>query len=276
MKIERKYLPSKKFVAALSSAIMLVLIAVALGYSTKGVKGYKNDNGLVVDSSATSSWLENGNQIDPSILAVDQKAQEEYESLNPTDKIARGLISNIIATQPTNGDMDQATIDALVAKAIQEIPNKQYSGITKESDLNIVMVDENTLGKYLLTYKNSFFTVTEDLRAFLGADLKTINDGMKSGEIDKTALSNIISKYQTVINKLIKMPLPAVPGSLVEGYYLAIINDLEKITAIDNDIINVKNDSASAFADLVLYNNVLNDLTNSLAQIDVILKIVRV
>lgn len=272
--IERKYLPSKKFLVALSIAIILVLSTIALVYS-KSHNDY-NNNGLVADINATSSWLDGSSKIDPSILAMDQKSEEEYQKLNPTEKLARDLISNIIASQPTNSNMDQATIDALVAKALQDIPDKQYPGITMVSDLNLIKINQDTIERDISFYKSSYFTITEDLRNILGNDLKIINTYMTTGKMDQTALSNVVSKYQAIVNKLIKIPLPATSVSQAASYHLSVINDLEKIIAIDNDIIKEKSDSASAFADLILYNSIIGDLSSALATIDTVFGIKRV
>ncbi len=264
MKIERKYLPSKKFTVSLSFAIMLVLIAVALGYSQHTNSAYKNTNGIIVDLNATSTLngVNGGNyQIDPSILAMDQKAQAELQSLTPTDKLSRDLISNIIATQPTNGPMDQMTTDVLVKKAIAEIPQKYFTGITKESDLNIIPIHDDTFGKDIATYAYNYFLQIQSFSKISGQDFTLINNSIYNATpFPKNELAVIVSKYQSIINNMVKIPLPALSGSSLTTDHLAIINDLEILIKIDNDIINSNGDNLNVFSDLSLYNDAMSDM----------------
>ena len=57
-------------------------------------------------------------------------------------------------------------------------------------------------------------------------------------------------QYQTALHALIKMPLPAIPGSSGANLSLPFVNDLEALVAIDNDIINSGSDTVNIYADL--------------------------
>ncbi len=327
--IDRKYLPSKRFLVALALAIMIILIAVAFNY--RGSKTGNPDN-LVADINATTSidslnnidsdqdglpdWQEvlygtdphkadtdgdgtpdgeeiklnrdplkantapkgqePNDKISPDLIANEQKISEEYQKLNPIEKMARNLMSNIIASQPASGQIDLATMDSLVQKSIDDLPQKQYVGITKMSDLNLISVDPKTLSNTLLTYAKSYYAETEIFRKIMGQDLVIINNDISvSKTVEKEKVALITSKYQAIINNLIKTPLPATPESSGAIYHLIIINGLEKLVQIDNDIIKFSNDTSVLFSDLAEYNKTMNDILLSLGTIDGILKINR-
>ncbi len=327
--INPKYLPSKKFLTALSIAVVVVLIAIILNYWIPNITSYKSGD-LATNTSASSSltsnvdsdkdglpdWLENlygtdpkkadtdgdgtsdfdeikanrdplkantapvgqepNDKIDPQIIANNQKISDEYQNLNSTQKMARDLMSNIIASQPVNGQMDQATIDALVDKSISDLPQKQFSGITKESDLNLISTDKKTLANNLLTYAKNYYVQTELFRKMMGQDLQIVNDSISVNKApNKEKLLIIIGKYQDIINSLIKMPLPATSDSSGAICHLSIINSLEKLISIDNDIIKSSKSATDLFSDLAEYNDTMNDIILALSTMDTFLKIQR-
>jgi len=214
--------------------------------------------------------------ISPEIIANEQKITSDYQSLNPIEKMARNLVSNIIASQPESGQIDQATTDSLVQKALDDLPQKQYTGITKESDLNLISPDPKTLGKNLVIYANAYYTQTEAFRKIMGQDLAIINNDLFGEKpFEKEKIFAITSNYQKIINNLIKIPLPAIPESDGALFHLAIINDLEKLIEIDNDIINSESDTSGIFSDLAEYSKTMDDIISLLSTMDEILKIQR-
>ena len=77
-----------------------------------------------------------------------------------------------------------------------------------------------------------------------------------------------------IINNLVKSPIPAISGSEAEIYHLTIINDLEKIVAIDKDVLNTS-DYVVVYSDISAYNDVENDLMENLDSMDTLLGINR-
>ena len=69
------------------------------------------------------------------------------------------------------------------------------------------------------------------------------------------------------------MPLPVAIGYYDINYHLVLVNDLEKIIAIDKNVINT--DIIGMYSDLYTYNVVMKDLISTLTTIDGILKIKR-
>ena len=308
--INKKYLPSRKFVIALSVSIAVILFTILFNYLKPNITNFKNNNPLAdtngtpaianidldSDNDGLPDWKENlygtdphkadtdgdgtndvdeitqdrdplkantapagqepNDKIDPAIIEENQQAVKEYESLDATDKMARNLMSNIFATQQIGTQIDQPTIDSLVQKSIQDIPVKHYSGITKESDLNLISINEKTFTKDLVVYAKNYITETESFRSIAGKDLEIMNIYASSGQDAKKSMAEITSKYQTIINGLIKTPLPALPGSSGAVAHLAIINDLEKLIQVDNDVVNSNVKDMARIVGYVYGNNI--------------------
>jgi len=328
--INRKYLPSKKFLMALYIAIAFILIAIIFNYlepivikylvshpiaDTTGVTVVVNID-LDSDNDGLVDWKENlygtnpkladtdgdgtndveeialnrdplkantapkgqepNDKIDPAKIEESQRAIEEYQSLNATEKMSRDLMSDIFANQQISGAMDQQTIDSIVQKSIQDMPVKEYSGITKESDLNLIDVNEKTFNKDLAVYTKSYYNETESYRKVAGKDLNIINNYISTGNDVRTDMKQITLKYQTIINNLIEAPLPSLPDSSGTIAHLTLINDLEKLIQVDNDIINTNiKDMATIFSDLSVYNSTTKELLLALQVMDSMLKINR-
>ncbi|MFH1454824.1 MAG: hypothetical protein ABIF22_00655, partial [bacterium] len=278
--INRKYLPSKKFLIALSIAVAVILIAIIFNYWKPNITKYKNPD-LATNTNASSSfieidsdndgladWKENlygtnpknadsdgdktsdldeisqnrdplkantapaeqepNDKIDAAIIERNQKILEEYEKLSETDKFSRNLLSNIIASQPVSGSMDQNTMDSILAKAMGEIPQRNYAGITKVTDLNLLKTDSTNLNENMTAYVNSFRTETQKLIPILGSDINIINSYIDGSTNTKSEMLKLTNKYQAIVNNLIKMPVPVVIGYYDINYHLEVINDLEQ------------------------------------------------
>jgi hypothetical protein len=229
-------------------------------------------------ANTVKSGGEPNDYIDSAILTEEQQLTESYSQLNPTQKISRNLISNIIASTPTTGKIDQYTINSLVEKTIQEIPKIEYSVLTKESDLNLIERDGPNETKELSAYATQYYKITENYRKIINADLGIINDYLIDGnrEIFEERMNYIVLLYQNLVDNLVSMPLPAITGSPAVTYHLRIINNLEKLIYIDNDIINSYNDDiVSKISSISAYMNTLGDIIMTLSIIDTTLKIKR-
>jgi len=219
---------------------------------------------------------EPNDKIDPVIIEKNNQLIQNYENLSETDKLSRTIFSNIIASQPINGSMDQSSVNSIVENTLSAVPQKNYSGITKSTDLNLLQTNSANLIINLSEYAKSFANETQKLINILGADTNIIDSYISNG--DKTAKAKMLSltdKYQDVVNNLIKMPVPVAIGYYDITYHLKVINDLEIIIAIDRDIVNSEKSSLGIFPNLLDYNNTMNDLFSTLTIIDSILKIQR-
>ncbi len=323
--INKKYLPSKKFIMALSVALAIILVAMIFNYWKINTVKYKNNN-LTFGINANSSVIDNtdsdndglpdwkeglygtnpkkadtdkdgtsdfdeisqnrdplkpniapagqepNDKIDPAIIEKNQKAMEEYEKLNETDKFSRDLISNIIASQPASGSMDQDTVNSILAKAMEEIPQKNYAGITKDTDLNLLKTDAANLDKNMKEYATKFYAEMGKLMPILGNDMNIIDSYISGDTKAGSEMLKLTDKYQIIVNDLVKMPVPVAIGYYDINYHLTVINDLEKIIAVDRDIVNSGKNSLSIFSNLSIYNSVAKNLISTLITIDGILK----
>ena len=326
--INRKYLPSKKFLISLSIAIVIIIIAISLNYWKPNTVKYDNA-GIVASANASSSfnlseidsdgdglpdWKEalygtdphkadtdgdgtpDGEEIalgrdplkantapkgqtpndfvDAGVIAQNQQAMEDYEKLSDTDKLSRDLVSNIFASQPASGVMDQNTVDSIVSTAVQEIPKKQFDGVTKITDLTLLETDSTNLSKNLGSYTASYYAETEKLRPILGTEINFITTFVTdNGTSSKSAILKTAGEYQSIVDDLIKMPVPVAIGYYDVNFHLAVINGLEKIIAIDKDVVN--SNGIGILVDLANYNVAMQNLISTLSQIDSVLKIQR-
>jgi hypothetical protein len=181
MKIDPKYLPSRKFVIVLSSIIAVALIVLAFSFRRSGSYEATNDNSLTVAASSSfeafkqvdsdhdglPDWQEalygtdpknpdtdgdgtpDGEEIkegrDPlkantapkgqepndkisaEQIAQDQKTLQEYNSLSLTDKYARDLFSQYIATKQVGSTLSQTDQEVLALSALPDIQVKTYT-----------------------------------------------------------------------------------------------------------------------------------------------------
>ena len=217
---------------------------------------------------------EPNDKIDPLIIEENKKTIEAYEKLNDLDKFSRNLFSNIVASQPTTGSMDEDTINSILSKSLSEIPQKNYFGITKDVDLNLLKTDSSNISKYLGEYAKNFYTETEKLRDPLIKNIELIDSYIAdNGTTTTLQISNLNKKYQVVINNLIKMPVPVAIGYYDINYHLKVINDLEKIVAINKDTINSDRNYLSMVSNLSIFENTFNDLVSTITTVIDILNI---
>ena len=325
--VNKKYLPSKKFLIALSIAIVIVVISIIFNYWRSNVTKYVNNNLSVATDTASSSlnidsdndglpdWKEalygtdphkadtdgdgtnDGDEvaqdrdplkantapkgqkpndyIDPAIIEKNKKILDDYEKLSDTEKLSRSLMSNIFASQPINGSIDQNTSDSILANTMGQIPEKDYSGITKITDLKLLKTDSTNLNTNLTQYAKSYYTETQKLIPLFKIDTSIIGSYISNGTSTASDLKKVIEKYQSIVNNLIKMPVPVAIGYYDINYHLTVINDLEIIIAIEKDIADSGKDSLGIFSNLSVYNDRFNDLISTLKTIDGILKIQR-
>lgn len=231
-----------------------------------------NQNRDPLKANTAKTGDEPTDKIDQAIIEENERILQEYKSLNDIDKFSRSLFSNIIASQPINGAMDQETMDSIVAKAVSEIPDKNHTGVTKIEDLTLLKTSSADLAKNLSTYATNFFTEMDKLKYFMFTDIKAMSEYIVDGNIKaKDDLLKIADKYQGVVNNLIKMPVPVAIGYYDINYHLAVINQLEKIIAVDRDVANSGPDSLGFFSNISIYNSTIEELISTLSIIESIL-----
>lgn len=223
-------------------------------------------------ANTAAAGQESNDKVSAKLVEENKKLIEDYQKLNETDKFSRDLFSNIIASQPVNGSMSQESMDAIVNKAISELPNKNYSGVTKVEDLNLQKTDVSSMPKNAGEYIKNFYTETNKLKNILFTDLKYMNSYVTTGDHNsKNELLKVADKYQTIVNNLIKMPVPVAIGYYDINYHLTLINELEILIAIDKDVANSPRDSLGIFANIAYYNSTVEEMVQTLTLIDSVL-----
>ncbi len=169
--------------------------------------------------------------FDATEVAATKKMMEEYESLNETEKFSRTIFANFLATQPVDGEMTDAQVEAFVADAVKNIPEKKDSVVHTIKELTIMISPKETdLENYRKTISD---ILTADFLPFIAEDVKnlqlaiTTSDPSKYKVVDKS-----IESYKTAVSSILKTKVP----SLYTTDTLAIINSLEQIISSISDI----------------------------------------
>ena len=99
-------------------------------------------------NTAPSSQAPN-DKIDPALVEETQRTIEQYENLTATEKMSRNLMADIFANQQIGSEMDQETIDSIVQKSINNMSVKEFTSITKVSDLNLIEINMERIWRKL-------------------------------------------------------------------------------------------------------------------------------
>jgi hypothetical protein len=328
MKIDPKYLPSRKFVTVLSIIVVFVLVVTAFSFRGKSDFSYDTKSNPLIATTASSSletfkqidsdhdglpdWQEalygtdpknpdtdgdgtpDGEEIkegrdplkantapagqepndkaDKSQIEADNKAVDEYNNLNASQKFARDLLSEYIASQPADRQMSQSEQDDFVLNMLNRVPVKADASVTKESDLNIVPANDASSKSYSYNY----YKITEELRSFIGKDIGYMstmlsNQTPTTASIEKKKIIDVTNSYKKVITELIKI---AVPADFSDSH-LKMINDMENMISQDMDMIDFSTDPVKSYSSYTAYVDSYSDLIATLTNTDKTLNILR-
>jgi hypothetical protein len=324
--IDKKYLPSKKFVIALSIALFFIIIAIILNYWKPNNTKFNNqiDNEkltkalteLDTDKDGLPDWKEAlygtdpknpdtdsdeandyeeiisnrdplkantspkgqepNDKIDEAIIEENEKMIEEYEKLSDLAKFSRTLISNITAAQPINGTMSEEMINTIVNSAINDIGQKEFVAKTSIEDLKLLPTNEDNRTSIFLEYREKYLSETDKLLILIGADLNLIEKYREKGDIEsKEALLKFANDLEKIANNYISIPVPVAIGYYDVYLHLMLINNIEKIVAIDREIANVNYKDMSFLSNFSQHAFSYQELLSVLKVIDAILKIQR-
>ncbi len=217
------------------------------------------------------SGQEPNDKISSEALSYNKSVVEEYENLNTTEKIARNMISDIMAIQQGTGSITNEQAKYLANNAIKNLPQKEYSSKTTESDLNFVDLTEDNVKNYAIFY----YKETAKLELVLNKDADIINKVIEKPSTENIKnLDIIISLYKIIINAFIKAPLPK--GSpWGTTYHLMLINELEKLVLIEKDLGIFSKDPADNYFSFFAYSDTKRALLSVMATMDTIFEIER-
>lgn len=320
MKINRKCLPSKKFVLSLLLAILIVSISLILTFNKESFYQSK-DNVSVLDDSkfkefkqidtdgdGLPDWQENlygtdpkkadtdgdgtkdedemkldrdplkantatspqelNDKISQQIIDQNKKAEEEFNSLNDTQKIARSFLSEYIATQKVGEKMTQEELDRIVNQMISRVVVEDVADKYEEGD---IVISTNT------DIKNA-------IEKYVGKVMPIISDKIAPATIEGLNLMNSLEQSNWVIkiqdlNKLIdtinesveKMISTPVPGILKQEHLL-LVNDIYKISTYLDSFKKINEDPIKSMLGLQGYVELIDEIGYIIESIDLKIK----
>ncbi len=261
--IDKKYLPSNRFMISVGIAVFIVIIAVAITYITPA----KKTDEVAYQNSTTSF---SGNYAIP-----DWKTVTSSTTVPAIDKLSRSLFANIALETQGGNNIDATKASTIADNAIKNIPQRTIPDIYTYSDLNLIPVNRTTLDSDIAKFKKVYLTQTTEFKKIAGSDLSIINDIFANKPADNKTLKEIVTKYKSIITALKSAPLPAEKKSLLSALILEIINSIGKIVFIDNDIINSGKNSINAYSDIINYYQALHGVLTLLNTADYVFNIDR-
>ena len=264
IKIDSKYLPSRKFTIGLSVIVAIILVIVA--FSFRGTRSYEatNNSGDLVAASSTSfeafkeldsdhdglpDWQEalygtnpkkadtdgdgtpDGEEIkenrdplkantapkgqtpndtiSPEVIAQDKKTIDEYNSLNVTDKFARDMFSQYIATKQdgSNSTLSETDKQLIALNSMPDIQVKKYT----ESDITIYSATNTQVEIKKYIDHVGFVLIETPIKEKIksGTEGLIIEKVMDSSNGDSLKnLTPIMNLYGTELALLLKLPVP--------------------------------------------------------------------
>ncbi|MGB8815891.1 MAG: hypothetical protein WCC74_01435 [Minisyncoccia bacterium] len=319
MRVDKTYLPSRKFVISLSTAIALVIIIFVIkfiGTNEKETSIFLNNNQIVIqnikdiktidtDKDNLVDWEETlwktdprnpdtdgdgtldgdeitqgrnplvpntagknkepNDKIDPTIVANNTKDEEEWNSLNETQRFSRSLFSDYIAVQPADGSkLTTDQINELVANSVANIPDKPLEQKYTSTDLKII---DNPTAKDISNYsikinkiinsneiKNNVFKEISIANTFLTKEDPAILSG-----IDK-----IITLYQKTSEEIINTETPAE----IADSHLLLANSIYSLSLLAKDLKAVDTNPIISLTTAKKYDKVIQDFSRSISNIN--------
>ncbi|MEK7147690.1 MAG: hypothetical protein AAB758_00155 [Patescibacteria group bacterium] len=227
---------------ALSVFLSIILIVGALWsrYSHSALS--ITENGLTVVSAVKND----SKDLLDTFIKTDEEVVAAPETLNNSDILGRGLLSEYINLTTNKRDSDQ-NVDALVNKYIQTIPTLVQSEVVNYFDLKIVANNKANFNEYA----QGFAQVESGLAQMVTADNSPLNFSKAYSEAAKT---------------LKKMDVPVALASV----HLQLLNSYLLSAEAMGALSKMDSDPTTAFSGLVVVNSNLdkeNNLINEIAKI---------
>jgi len=313
MKIDRKYLPSRKFVVSLSVVLALLIIILTVRYvGNKKIETLvvSNENELIVQgikdlkvidtdkdgltdweealwktnpknpdtdgdgtfdgeeitlgrnpliSNTAGSGKEPNDKIDPSIIASNQKDEEEWNNLNETEKFSRLLFSDYIAVQPADGTpLSTDQTNQLIANSIANLPDLQLGQKYVVGDIKTI---DNPTAKNISDYSFKINTIlnkgVED-NAF--KEISIVNEYLTKN--DPKILSDIekvIAFYRKTAEEVINVETP----KEVVASQLILANSLYNLSSLAKNLEVMDTNPLISIVAMGKYGQVVQDFTQA-------------
>lgn len=290
MEIEKKYLPSKKFIAI----VLFIVILIALFFVMKGVislfKSRKLDsktpgNVTVVGSllqkdtnkNGIPDWEEylwglnpniNGPENKEFILAKknsliqsgDMVAPDDSKSITDHEMLSQEYFATIVALQQT-GQLDETSMKSIAETVGKNIETTPIPDIYTNSMLTIK--SDSVLSEK--TYKDNLSTlINKYTDANIGSELTFIVQGISNNDPQAFyAAKTVAEAYQSFGKEFLKIP---VPRSLATTH-LSAANNYEKVGQTINDLAKTLSDPLVGMKSIINYKNYSDALATDLEKI---------
>lgn len=181
-------------------------------------------------------------KVDENIIKQNKKDVEDYSSLSYTDKIARNMFSQYIATRRMDAPLTNLDKQNIVNNLLTNLPEPLYRQYA-ERDLQIrensaIAVKEygNQVAEIIL---KNIKTKTENVYNIMGQYASSEAENAPTAPLN--ALNELINKNQITVNSLILTKVPSegikVHLNLINIFFI-IIQDLESLKNSPKDILN--------------------------------------
>ena len=274
MKIDRKYLPSRKIYILIILAIISTTIITVLLYEKKEIPIEINDINLNYISTSTWSKIDTDGDKDgvldwqEMLYGTDKnKADTDNDGTNDIEEIKNNrdpLKANTSKDLEKPNDLfEKVTIEKYTketppTKSLTEIyqttknislPN--YTSVTTASDLYFVKANEENVKDYIKFY----YIESEQIALFFEKDI----DIIEAKEINEINFSKLLMLSDLIIKSFKEAHLPQDSewGLL---YHLGIINNLEKMSSIIKDLPSLSKDDGTYYSSLKMYYSTREEL----------------
>jgi len=290
--MDKKYLPSKKFIKIVFSILLIIVVAFALYELIKFEKN-KNKNvasveveitkGVQKDSNSNGipDWEErlwglnpnkNGEANKATILAkraaINPNINSDKATGNSTEDQNSALSKEFFAaimSLAQNGNLDTNSLNVITNSISQKIVAEPIPDTYTMHSLNVVPASVTTRNKYFIDFTNLISKYEND---DIGSELSLIIQGIASNnqQIISSA-EGIATAYRNFSQDLSKVPVP----SDIAPLDLKIVNNYEKNAQAIEGLLRVEKDPLVGMKALINYNKYNTDLVKNIKNLSGIL-----
>ncbi len=179
-------------------------------------------------ANTAKAGQEPNDKIDPQKIAAEKKTVQEYIDLSATDKLARSLFSQYIATKKVGQTMTESDKQYIVQNFIDNLPNLTYKEYTL-GDLTVLGTNttaevKNYANQVAEILYNNYQTKTDDVYTIMSTYFSSEDAAAPTAPLQK--IQPIIDKNLKTIASLLKV---SVPNEAKNGHLL-LVNSFYKIT----------------------------------------------
>ena len=217
--------------------------------------------------NTAGSGKEPNDKIDPEIIASNAKDEEEWNSLNETQKFSRSLFSDYIAVQPADGTtLTTDQTNQIVANSIANIPEKQFEQKYIIGDITTI---DNPTSKDISDYSLKINAVLDNEgknNAF--KEISIVNDFLaKNDPKILQGIDKIITSYQKSAEEIIHMKTPK---EIVDSQLL-LANSIYNLSLLAEDLKVIDKNPLISLVAMGTYNQVMLGFTQATDNINLYL-----